>query len=231
MSSRRSALHAIASILSFGIAGCTSPAQQSDTPTSTQTTSSISTNTPSPTHTESPTPTTAHNPSLSFSAQVVQQASTESPPQIEASLTNTGSTTTFVGFGPALLFSDDTAELEWATDIVLDPKTTVGSSVEPIQTEDGCWRVPIDKEILIQSTLEWREISPDESLNESYRVYTRGEQSPCLPAGTYRFQDVINTEADEMVLTLVLEIDSEKHISIASATAETPTDSTTSLDY
>jgi hypothetical protein len=74
----------------------------------------------------------------------------------------------------------------------------------------------------IESSLETRTINPGESITETYKVYTDGSISTCLPSGTYRFQDKEygRTENDPKVLTIVLRVDESQKLS---ATTEEPT--------
>lgn len=121
--------------------------------------------------------------------------------------------TVTVRFGPALLFTDDSnSSLQWAEDIVIDPKTDVGPWDEPVN-ENGCWRFPEGGARLVRSSIETRGIEPDHSIGESYDIYTSGDAVPCLPEGTYLFQDPIETGAGAVVLTLKVAIDEGQQIS------------------
>lgn len=113
------------------------------------------------------------------------------------------------------MFSDNSAVLDWADKIVLDPETYIGPWSEPVRIDDGCWRFPEDGEQSIQSIVEYYEIAPSQSLREEYDVYTSSHASTCLPEGTYRFQDqgTGGGEAYGPTLTLVLEIDEHQQLS------------------
>lgn len=164
--------------------------------------------------------------SVDFTAEVLQQATTQTPGRIVARLSNTGSEEVSVGFGPALLFTDNSSEdLEWPTDLVLVPDTETGPDDEPSAPTDGCWRFPDDGYIAIQSSLEWRKIAPGQSLTERYSVYTRGDFLPCLPEGVYRFQDKgsLERESQPMVLTLVLTINGSHELSVTAKGPSTGT--------
>lgn len=149
---------------------------------------------------------------LRFSANVIRKSSSDSPVRIAAELVNTGSETVQIGTGPTLLFSDHgpNDDLKRADDIVIDPGSYIGPWGEPYRTEAGCWRFPEDGSMLVQSSWERRELDPDDPFRETYEVLTRGDASPCLPEGVYRYQDRISgpPESHEYTLTLVLEIDS-----------------------
>lgn len=149
---------------------------------------------------------------LSFSAQVLQQQSVDAPARVSARLENVGVIPMEVKFGPALLFTDNAADyLEWSETMVIEPGSKVGFSDNPEQTADGCWRFPDDGIIGIQSILESRLVTPGESISEEYEVYTRGEETPCLPEGTYRFQDqgYVGSRDNPFVWTLELIIDED----------------------
>ena len=216
---RRSLLHSSALALSLGVAGCNGlSARTPETESPTETDSSTPTTTASSTPTETPAPTTLppSSPALDFSATVLHQSSVEAPTRLEATLTNTGSTTATVGFGPALLFTDSGPEVDWAEDVVLDPETDVGpSDYEPERDDSGCWRSPRNGRIMIESSLESRELGPEGSLSEQYDLYTRGNSLPCLPEGTYRFEDELQTESDTWILSLIVEIDRDHEVSVS----------------
>lgn len=203
--SRRLALQLSAVAIGGLFAGCfSSPASRTKNTESTNQTDS---------YTNSPTSTTPMIPKLKFSSDIVQQPSTEAPAMIEASLSNLGTNPVEVGFGPALMYTDNSEELEWNNALIIDPETRVGPWDNPIQT-DGCWRFPEDGERPLYSTLEWRELAPQESLREQYSIYTFGSSSPCLPEGVYRYQDkgYFETESRSMIFTLVIEIDENKKL-------------------
>lgn len=164
------------------------------------------------------------SPNLTFSAEMVRQQSDEAPARVSATLTNAGSSTVEIGFGPTLLFTDNTAadDLEWADSLVIDPETYIGPWSDPVRTEDGCWRYPAEAWRAIQSILEYRELEPQQSIEETYDIYTAANASSCLPNGSYRFQDkgVIGNDSQSVTLTLVLHVDDDQEIS---ATTETPT--------
>lgn len=159
---------------------------------------------------------------LTFSAAASRQASADAPALVTARLTNRGHKRVQIGYGPTLMFTDNAdPTLTWADDIVIAPTTNVRPWDDPVQTEDDCWRFPKDNPRPIQSILNWTELPPDSSLSEAYNIYTYGESSPCLPPGSYRFQDkgYFESESQPMVLTLVVEINDEHRVS---ASAEPP---------
>jgi hypothetical protein len=122
------------------------------------------------------------------------------------------------------LYTDNTAadQLEWADELVIDPGTDVGPWDDPEQTEDGCWRFPQGGQRAVHSLLEPRDLTTGESITESYDVYTYGDSGPCLPEGTYQFEDkgYVQEESHPMILTLVLTVDASQQLS---ADTEGPT--------
>lgn len=207
MVTRRSALHASGVVLGLGIAGCARSMGDSE-PTRSPTASATETSTMTR---SSPQPE-----ALEFEAHVIQQQTAEAPARVRARLVNTGPPLR-VGFGPTLLYTDNTAadELEWADELVIDPRTDVGPWDEPEQTEDGCWRFPRDGQRAVQSLLEGRDLATGEPITESYDVYTHRDSGPCLPEGTYQFEDkgYIHDESRPMILTLVLTVDANGKLS------------------
>lgn len=202
--SRRSVLHLASIGAGMSVAGC------SETP-------SANTKSPNPPSTESPTASPTQSVPVTFSAEVLRQATKEHPPQLRARLENQSSETVQVGFGPTLLFSDSSAsdELEWDDQLVIDPETYIGPWGEPTHSE-GCWRFPEDGSRLVQSSSNWHDLSPGDSLTETYEVYTHGMSGPCLPEGTYQFQDkgYLEKEGNPLILTLSLEIDTDQQLMV-----------------
>lgn len=209
---RRSVLHFSSIALSLGASGCTaiSP-RESNGATATQAKSPTSVDTNSSTDSQTQTP------SLRFTAKVTRQASSESPGRVTASLTNAGSTPTSIGFGPALLFTDNTSDddLDWANDLVPVADTYTGPNETPSKPTSGCWRYPEDAHVGIKSSIDFRELLPEQSITEEYSIYTRGNSLPCLPQGTYRFQDkgYVQDRSQELILTLILTIDENQRMS------------------
>lgn len=80
-----------------GLGGCVSSDGESPSPENTASS------------TEPPPPSTED---LSFTARVLSQASTESPPSIKISLINNADEAVELGYGPALLFTDDSGNTE-----------------------------------------------------------------------------------------------------------------------
>lgn len=202
---RRSVLHLATIGVGMSVAGCSATA-----PTNTES--------PNPSSTESPTASPTQSVPVTFSAEVLRQATKENPPQLRTRLENQSSGTVRVGFGPALLFTDNAAsdELEWADQLVIDPETYVGPWDEPTRSAEGCWRFPEDGSRLVQSSLNWRDLSPSDSLTETYEIYTYGTSGPCLPEGTYQFQDkgYLEDEAHALILTLSLQIDTDQQLTV-----------------
>jgi len=154
---------------------------------------------------------------LKFTADIINQQSQDTPVLTEARISNVGSEKLELGFGPALMISDGTSSDNeaWPEDLVLDPKSNVGSISSPVQSDDGCWRFPEDGRIIIQSSLSYRELAPEESISERYQIYTAASAKTCLPSGKYKFQDnIIGRKSNTSVLLkLTLNIDGEVEIS------------------
>lgn len=220
--SRRSVLHLASVGVGMSVAGCsaiTPTNTESSKPPSTEspTPSQINTESPNPSSTESPTASPTQSVPVTFSAEVLRQATKEHPPQLRARLENQSSENVRVSFGPALLFTDNAAsdEREWDEKLVIDPETYVGPWGEPTHSE-GCWRFPEDGSRSVQSSLNGRDLSPSDSLTETYEVYTHGTSGPCLPEGTYQFQDkgFLEKEGNALILTLSLEIDKDQQLTV-----------------
>lgn len=207
---RRLVLRLIGCTLVGSIGGCSS-APPENRPADGTTTK------PSPT--TFPTETSSNSDSLSFTGDVLRQASDEAPARVKAILSNRGQSSVDVGYGPTLLFTDNAGGLyDWPEDLVLKPETYIGPWDDPYQTDDGCWRFPEEGQTLVESSLEWRTLEPNQSLSEEYNIYTRGDSLPCLPQGTYRFQDgkFLEQEDESLIFTLALEVSDNKQVTAVS---------------
>ena len=159
---------------------------------------------------------------LSFAADVAEQPSSEAPARIAARVETTGSEPVRVGLGPTLLFSDDSGDLAWSSELVLNPDDPGVKMPGETRSIDGCWRHLADAKQPIQSILEWHTIEPNGSLSETFDVYTRGDAGPCLPEGTYRYQDeiLVGNESRSVTTTLVAEVSSDRTLSTAATVGQ-----------
>lgn len=138
---------------------------------------------------------------LSFTAEVVEQQSENSPTTIIAELTNNSE-------NEARISAQDTIvpRFEDGPDyhVILFPETDVGPNNPPDDSNEGCWRYT-DDDFLARDVQKWHTIRPGDALQETYRIFTRGEDGPCLPDGEYQFTDVIQNER-ENEMQLIIEV-------------------------
>lgn len=188
---RRAALRLAGGVFTTGVAGCiSSVTDDSDSPS------------PPPS-----TDTRNVDDLLAFSAEAIAQSSAGAPARIEARVRNVGDEAIELGFGPALLFTDDADDaLQWPDELLLDPDSSGVVNPDPETGENGCWRFPEDGWQDVRSVLRFREIDPGSAVEETYAVYTWGKSLPCLPAGTYTFQDRAYLESESRPLRLTLEV-------------------------
>lgn len=223
--SRRDLLGSIGGTLLIGSSGCVSNDQPKDLPRASPTDGTVerrdaTSTTRTPTG-ESDGLTPLRNPgspsNLRLTATARSRVTDGDPARIEAAVENTDDRPIEVRFGPTLLYTDNSEDfLEWADEIVLDPDTYIGPWAEPFETDDGCWRYPADGEILTQSIAERYRFEPGDSYSERYDVLTIGEDVPCLPDGTYRFQDLGYTAGEDSVdllFTVDVTIDTQGAVS------------------
>lgn len=146
-------------------------------------------------------------PMLELHGAVVSEATGGGPPTVEATLENPSDRPVRVGMGPALLFSDNSGRLDgWDEAVAIVPEDD-GVLVEtPTERAGDCRRLPEDEQPRIQSILDWRDLDGGASMSETYAVYTRGEDTECLPEGTYTFRDVISVRSESNTATLALEL-------------------------
>ena len=118
---------------------------------------------------------------------VREAATTEHPPRLRTTLTNTSEEAVSVGEGRAVHFEYVTADS--GTLILLPP---AGDNDYP--AEPDCWRLTDG----IATTEEYRtfEIAAGESSSRPVDLYATTEADGCLPVGEYRFETTISLTGD-----------------------------------
>ncbi|KAA9410044.1 hypothetical protein ACNO8S_08405 [Haloarcula sp. KBTZ06] len=172
--------------------------------------------------TEPPTtqsPKTVAQPALELTGEVKRQAAAAAPARVAATLTNVGSETVRLGYGPTLLFTDTgpSEDVTRTDTLVFDPKSRGVLRADPVQTSAGCWRYQADGREGIQSSIQYRELTPNDEGSGEYDIYTAAAAEACLPAGTYRHQDIVETPEPvrSATLTLQLDIDEQQRIAVS----------------
>lgn len=151
---------------------------------------------------EEPTTTTVTGiDDLSFSASVDEQQTADTPATIDAALRNTGESTVRIR---AIETITPRYEDGPGYNVLLFPKKEVGPNDPPEESTNGCWRYT-DSDYLTRDIAETHTIDPGKALRERYRVFTRGEDRPCLPDGEYRFTDSVRDENDNE-LQLIIDV-------------------------
>lgn len=220
MVTRRDLLRRAGGVLAVGLTGCSGPTRDAD---ASPDTAGPGTDGRSSAAKTAPTP--GRSPSApSMAASVVRQAARDEPARVRVTVRNPSSETVELRYGPTLLFTDHSDHDDrqnhgtdaWPEELVLDPVTHVGPWDEPVRTDDGCWRFPADGRTPVQSVLRNRELPPGESRSEEYDVYTRGADRPCLPEGSYRFEDGGGVRLDDWrsaVFALTVDVDPDGTLS------------------
>lgn len=146
--------------------------------------------------------------SLSYAADVVSQQSGSTPAAIRTALTTNGWKTKIAARETIVLYYEDGP----GYDVLLFPETDVGPNTPPAEPEDGCWRYT-ESDLLARDIEEWHTVDSDDGFQETYRLYTRGEDGPCLPDGDYRFAATIRDGTrDELAVTVDISI-TDGHVS------------------
>jgi hypothetical protein len=123
------------------------------------------------------------------SVEVVREAATtEHPPQLRTTLTNTSDETVSVGEGRAVHFEYVTTDSGTLT--LLPPAGDDDYPAEP-----DCWR--LTEGIAITEEYRTFEIAGGESSSRPVNLYATTEADGCLPVGDYRFETTISLTGDD----------------------------------
>ncbi len=223
MGTRRDLLRRAGGAFAVGLAGCSGPTRDADASPD-----AAGPETDGRPPVAAASPTQADSPSVpSMAASVVRQTARDHPARVRATVRNPSSETVELRYGATLLFTDhsdhddrrnhaDHGVRAWPEALMLDPVPYVGPWDDPVRTDDGCWRFPADGRTPVQDVLQKRTLPPGESRGVAYDVYTRGTDRPCLPEGSYRFEDGGGVRLDEwrgVVFALTVDVDSEGTVS------------------
>ena len=117
---------------------------------------------------------------------VREAATTDHPPRLRTTLTNTSEEAVSVGEGRAVHFEYVTAD---SGTLILLPAD------DDYPAEANCWRLTD----LIETTEEYRtfEIAASESSSRPVDLYATTEADGCLPVGDYRFETTISLPGDD----------------------------------
>ncbi|WP_424001024.1 hypothetical protein ACOZ4I_15230 [Haloarcula salina] len=202
---RRAFLTAAGVAYVSGLGGCVSSDEESRSPEHTTSSAEYG-----PTPTEgTQTSTDVFSPSaseLSFTANVLNQATTEEPPSIEIALINNATEPIEIEYGAALLFSDDSGSTEWGEEIAIEPESSGANLGSNPERTDGCWSVASDTYLEIISIADFITLNPGDQFTETVFVYSRSETDECYPAGTYRFEDRLRFTSTDSQFEVALQI-------------------------
>ena len=171
-----------------------------------------------------PTTTTVPLSAYSFdwTAEIVGRATRDRPPELRLELTNAGSRTTELGFGPTPPFSAPLAESADGESRLLLFHPETGPHSAPDTRTDRCWRLDGEELVAVKSILTVEQLEPSDTLSETYTLYNMPENGACFPDGSYTAEGAAFLPADsgrELRLGITVRIEDGR---IVSATAETP---------
>lgn len=157
---------------------------------------------------------------LDFSARIVGQQTADSPAAVEVELINSSSSKTTIMTGPSLLLGfggPDSGSVDWSEELVLDPRASVGPWSTPTVTENGCYRFPTDGERLARAQAVYHELASNDSIVDTFDIYTYGEDRPCLPEGSYPYEDVVyvGQQSNSAITRLGLAVDKDTTIHVS----------------
>ena len=197
----------IVSLFSGIFAGCSTlpEASRDGSTTGSPVTPSTSETSSSGTTTVTETPPSAPSlTELSFSATVVRQLSSSTPPRLRVVLTNEGETEVAVGPGQQLMFSSD-----FGTPVA-DPLIFYPASNGPETQVDGCWMAGPDDQFTPQSIVRWTTLQSGDEIRSTIDVYTLESADECFPDGEYVFSSGIYWQSEERSVRLTVDVAIQK---------------------
>lgn len=153
---------------------------------------------------------TAGVDALSYSAAVVEQQSSSTPATIRAELANTSESEARFGARETIVLGYEAGP---GNRVLPFPETEVGPNDPPEEASDGCWRYT-DEYFHARDVEEWHTIDPEGAFQETYRLFTWGEDRTCLPDGDYRFAETIrDEETNELQVTVEISL-TDDHVTV-----------------
>lgn len=147
--------------------------------------------------------------SLAYSAEVVDQQSGTTPATIRTVLTTESGETEISARETIVLRYDDGPDYN----VLLFPDTEVGPNDPPDEHSEGCWRYT-DSDFLARDVEERHSVDSGDGFQETYSLFTRGEDRQCLPDGDYRFVADIQDESGDELQVLVEVSITDDHVSV-----------------
>lgn len=145
--------------------------------------------------------TTGSLDQLVFDVEVTKQASEDHPTRLHAELRNDGARTVEFVTGPTIVPRHGGG----IGPVLLYPETRIGNNETPETPTDGCWRYT-DGLLVVYDEAIVRTVRAIGAYEETYSLYTVGEETECLPAGEYRFTDEVTTPDESASATLVVDV-------------------------
>lgn len=147
---------------------------------------------------------------LSYSAEVLEQQSPSTPATIRSELTNTSEQDAKIAARETIVLRyDDGPDYN----LLLFPETEIGPNDPPNDSDEGCWRYT-DSDVLARDIEEWHTIESGGAHQETYRLFTRGEDRMCLPDGAYQFTATVRDEDHtELQVSVAVSI-TDSHVSV-----------------
>lgn len=149
------------------------------------------------------------NCSAIVTAELRRQYTTQSPPLIDITFTNTSSTPEQFDFGFTPPFSvyelsGDTGDKK----LVCVPPKYPGCSNNnciPETQSDGCWTAAEIPDILDSGTLTT--LSPEESFEQRYAVLNHPSNEECFPSGRYTGKDTFDIDGLQSTCEIILAVE------------------------
>lgn len=155
------------------------------------------------------------NSALRADARVVEQFSADSPARIEVAHTNTAGTARTLQYGgtgyPVSRTTGDHVDRDASVHLSTSEagrfrreREDTDKLVYPEDPIEGCWQVDM---VLLEDMIPGDEtLGACDSITETYELFADADNSGCLPAGTYEFENSVEVNDDEQEWGLTVEV-------------------------
>lgn len=152
---------------------------------------------------------------LRFSAQMLTQSTSESPPKFQATLSNTGKSRVRIEYEQVLFYN---GPYEPPEDFLVYPSELWSV---PTDRTSGCWQLPPDwsqTRLTVLDILNREHLRPDEAFPMTLYVLSNPDNDGCFPPGQYTVSQRFRVGDEEMksaTMELTLQVKDNGRIAVS----------------